>query len=104
MKGAARARRRRIGDARCVSPSRPSTGRHTNRDRAKDGKRLDLRTRMDALGRAERRPDARDVRRTGLISGPRNNVLDLDMCGSSGRIDDLVRNIIGHHRYQIIVD
>ena len=50
MKGAARARRRRIGDARCVSPTSPSTGRHTNRDRAKDGKRLDLRTRRKPQG------------------------------------------------------
>ena len=50
MKGAARARRRRIGDARCVSPSSPSTGRHANRDRAKDGKRLDLRTRREPQG------------------------------------------------------
>ena len=104
MKGAARARRRRIGDARCVSPSSPSTGRHTNRDRAKDGRRLDLRTRRENLGRAERRPDARDVRRPRLVRRPRNNVLDLDVGRSRRRIDNLIGNIIRDHRYQIVVD
>ena len=104
MKGAARARRRRVGDARCVSPSSPSTGRHTNRDRAKDGRRLDLRTRRENLGRAERRPDARDVRRPRLVRRPRNNVLDLDVCWARRRIDNLIGDVVRHHRYQIVVD
>ena len=103
MKGAAACARRRIGDARCVSPPVAAPVATQIGTERKTGLPLTTRTHAPS-GRAERRPDARDVRRTGLISGPRNNVLDLDMCGSSGRIDDLVRNIIGHHRYQIIVD
>ena len=101
MKGAARARRRRIGDARCVSPSSPSTGRQTNRDRAKDGKRLDLRT---CSGRAERGTNPSNIGRPRLVRRPRNNVLDLDVGRSRRRIDNLIGNIIGHHRYQIVVD
>ena len=59
---------------------------------------------QETSGRAERRPDARDVRRPRLVRRPRDDVLDLDVCWARRRIDNLIGDVVRDHRYQIVVD
>ena len=55
------------------------------------------------LGRAERRADARDAGRAGLVRGPADDVGDLDMRGPRRRVADLVRDVVRGERDQVLV-
>ena len=54
-------------------------------------------------GRAEGRADARNVRGTGLVRGPADDVGDLDVPGACSSVADLVGDVLGGESDEVLV-